>query len=94
MAVLDRPLPGRAHLAPGDEVPEISYEAGGAYATLEGRGEIRASVDGTAGESIAVDGAGLYELTSHPRHEPHRLRLDVIAGTLSVWSLSFAAGVP
>jgi hypothetical protein len=73
---------------------EVDYEAGGAYATIEGRGEIVAALDGAQGEPVAVEGAGLYELASHPRHEAHRLSIRANRGPLSIWSVSFAAGVP
>jgi hypothetical protein len=81
-------------LTEGEDGLELDYEAGGAFATIEGRGEIVAAVDGVAGAPIAVDGAGLYELASHPRHEAHRLSIRVGSGPLSIWSVSFAAGVP
>jgi hypothetical protein len=81
-------------ISAGEDGVETEYDAGGAYATVQGRGEVRAEIDGVAGETIAVDGAGLYELATHPRHESHRLRLEVTGGSVAIWSLSFAAGVP
>jgi Thioredoxin like C-terminal domain len=76
----------------GDRL-EISYEAGGAYATVEGEGQIAIEVDGSATDSIEVTGPALYTLTDHPRHEQHNLALRATAG-LRIWSVSFAAGVP
>jgi hypothetical protein len=76
----------------GDEL-SVPYEAGGAYATVEGRGEIAVDVDGSAADQVAVDGPALYALAEHPRHESHRLLLRPSPG-LRVWSVSFAAGVP
>jgi hypothetical protein len=73
---------------------ELRYEAGGAYATIEGQGELTAALDGERGERIPIEGAGLYELAVHPRHESHRLALDRVTGELRIWSVSFAAGVP
>jgi hypothetical protein len=78
----------------GSEILQIGYEAGGAYATLEGRGTISLALDGQPGEQIVVDGAGLYELAAHPHHEAHRLSLDLVGGEISIWSVSFAPGVP
>jgi hypothetical protein len=78
----------------GSETLELPYEAGGAYATIEGRGEIRLACDDGPGQRIAVEGAGLYELATHPRHEAHRLNLDFVGGEMSIWSVSFAPGVP
>jgi hypothetical protein len=80
-------------LGEGDRL-EVDYEAGGAYATIEGRGELSAALDGEAGETIEVDGAALYKLSAHPRHQSHRLALAWAAGELRIWSLSFAAAVP
>lgn len=72
---------------------EVEYEAGGAYATVEGTGEIALEVDGTAAKPVEVTGPGLYLLAEHPRHEAHRLTLRPSAD-LKIWSVSFAAGVP
>ncbi|MGC1853678.1 MAG: hypothetical protein WA687_14740 [Solirubrobacterales bacterium] len=72
---------------------EIEYEAGGANATVEGRGEIAIELDGATTEPVEVGGPALYPLAEHPRHEAHRLTLRPSPG-LRVWSLSFAAGVP
>lgn len=72
---------------------EVPYEAGGAYVTAEGSGEIAVELDGVAEEPVAVDGAALYALSEHPRHESHTLVLRPSPG-LRLWSVSFAAGVP
>jgi hypothetical protein len=76
----------------GDEL-EIEYEAGGAYATVEGTGEIAVSLDGAAVDPIVVSRPGLYRLIEHPRHEAHDLALSP-SPDLRIWSVSFAAGVP
>jgi hypothetical protein len=76
----------------GDELG-AEYEAGGAYATVEGEGELSVALDGSEELKVSVEGPGLYQLTEHPRHESHRLALRPADG-LRVWSLSFAAGVP
>jgi hypothetical protein len=70
------------------------YEAGGAYATIEGAGRLRVRRDGEAADELAIEGAGLYELAAHPRHEPHRLELSAAEGNPLIWTLSFAPGVP
>jgi hypothetical protein len=75
----------------GDEL-EIPYEAGGAYATVEGSGEIALELDGASTETVRVDGPALYTLAEHPRHEQHSLTLRPSPG-LRIWSLSFAAGM-
>jgi hypothetical protein len=72
---------------------KIDYEAGGAYATVEGNGELRVEVDGEQQSSIAIDEPALFELTKHPRHESHSLALRADPD-LRIWSVSFAAGVP
>jgi hypothetical protein len=76
----------------GDELV-LSYEAGGAFATVEGEGEIGLELDSGRTEAVAVGGAGLYALAEHGRHEAHTATLRPSPG-LRVWSLSFAAGVP
>ena len=57
---------------------DVPYEAGGAYVTLEGTGKLQLSLDGTELDPVALDGARLYELSSHPHHERHRLSLRPI----------------
>jgi hypothetical protein len=72
---------------------DIPYEAGGAYVTVEGGGEIAVELDGQTKDPVLVDGAGLYPLAEHPRNERHSLSLRPSNG-LRIWSVSFAAGVP
>lgn len=79
--------------APGREAIELDYAAGGAFATLDGTGEVRIRLDGAEAGTVAVGDGGLYELVSHERHESHRLRIEPAPG-VRVWSVSFAAGVP
>lgn len=70
----------------------ISYEAGGAYATVEGRGTLTVMVDQGESQPVEVDGPGLYRLAEHREHERHELTLRPNSG-LRVWSISFAAGI-
>jgi len=72
---------------------EIEYEAGGAYATIEGQGMLSVSVDGGAPNSIPIEAPKLYTLTEHAHHEAHSLKLAPSEG-LRIWSVSFAAGIP
>jgi hypothetical protein len=76
-----------------DEELVIEYEAGGAYATVEGIGEIAIELDGGPAGSVEVVGPSLYPLAEHPCHQAHRLALRPSPGLL-VWSVGFAAGVP
>ncbi len=76
----------------GNEL-EVPYEAGGAYMTVEGSGEIAIAIDGNSATRLKIDGPGLYELTNHPRHEHHTISLRPSPG-LRIWSVSFAAGLP
>ncbi len=71
----------------------VPYEAGEAWATVEGDGEITVTLDGEAVGTVAIAGPGLYPLTAHRRHEQHELVLRPSPG-LRLWSVSFAAGVP
>ena len=72
---------------------EFDYEAGGAYAALDGRGEIIARLDGARLDPIAVSHPGLYELIAHQRTERHSLALEASPG-VSIYSLQFAAAPP
>jgi hypothetical protein len=76
----------------GDQL-EVPYEAGGAFATIEGSGEVAVELDGSSTETIVIDGPALYLLAEHQRHEQHSLTLRPSPG-LQIWSLSFSAGVP
>jgi hypothetical protein len=75
----------------GEEL-EIPYEAGGAYATIEGTGALTVLLDDQTA-SIPIEAPALYRLSHHPRHERHTVTLRPSPG-LRIWSLSFAAGVP
>jgi hypothetical protein len=80
--------------AAGDtDALELDYAAGGAFATVDGEGELRVAIDAEPEWVVAVDSPGLYELGAHPRHSSHRLRLRADSG-LAVYSLSFAAAIP
>jgi hypothetical protein len=76
----------------GDKL-EIPYEAGGAYATIEGEGEMTIELDGSALDPIAISGSALYTIVEHPQHEQHTISLQP-SHDLRIWSVSFAAGVP
>jgi hypothetical protein len=72
----------------------LDYQAGGAFATVEGEGEIEVEIDGEWSEPVAVGPRpGLVTLAEHPGHEAHSLLLRP-SPELRVWSLSFAAGMP
>jgi len=71
----------------------VPYEAGGAFATVEGAGEVAVELDGQAIPTVTCDGPALYALVEHLRHESHDLVLRPTPG-LRIWSVSFAAGVP
>jgi hypothetical protein len=76
----------------GDEL-EVPYEAGGAYVTVEGVGELVIELDGSALDPIKIPGPALYKLAEHPKHEQHNVTIRPSAG-LQIWAVSFAAGVP
>jgi hypothetical protein len=75
------------------EALELEYEAGGAFATIEGEGTIEVELDGRPLDATEAVGPALYPLAEHRGHEPHALVLRPSPG-LRVWSVSFAAGVP
>jgi hypothetical protein len=72
---------------------EVEYEAEGAHATVEGKGQIALVLDGEKLEPIEINGAALLPLAERPRHERHTLALRPSPG-LRIWSVSFAAGIP
>ena len=71
----------------------LDYQAGGAYVTVEGEGELQVEIDGEWNTVAAGPSPGLRTLAEHSSHEAHSLVLRPAEGT-KVWSLSFAAGVP
>jgi hypothetical protein len=71
----------------------LPYAAGGAFATVEGEGELAVTLDGEPLGRIECGHPALHPLAEHPRHESHELRLRPDPG-MRVWSVSFAAGVP
>jgi hypothetical protein len=81
--------------APGEEGDwlDVPYEAGGAFATMEGQGRLHVTLDGAELAPIAVDAPALYALAEHECNERHQLLLRPCRG-LRIWSVSFAAGVP
>lgn len=78
---------------PEDGGFELTYEAGGAHASVAGAGALRVALDGGPERTISIAAPGLYDLAEHDRHERHELRVEA-AGGLELYSLSFSAGVP
>ena len=64
------------------------YEAGAAWAVLEGRGEVRVN-----GRTVAVDGPGAYPLVEHPRHTRGVLELELGDG-VTCHATCFTPGLP
>jgi hypothetical protein len=86
--------PSRPWVAGADDGPlQLEYAAEGAWATVDGEGVLRASLDGGPERAVEVEAPGAYELASDGRHRSHRLALRASPG-LSVYAISFAAGVP
>jgi len=75
---------------PGEPL-EIEYAGAGAWAALDGQGGLRIAVDGEPSSTVDLDGPGLYELSSHPEHGMHEVRLD-LEGDVRVWSVAFTPG--
>jgi hypothetical protein len=71
----------------------IDYQAGGAYATVEGDGEVGVEIDGRWSTLPGDPAPGLRTIAEHPRHEAHDLVLRPSPG-VKIWSISFAAGLP
>src|SRR3954447_13762799 len=72
---------------------ELDYEAGGAYATVEGTGTLTVTVDGSDAYQLEINRPRLYTLAENERHESHHLQLVPSPG-LRIWSVSFAAAIP
>ena len=75
----------------GEELT-VEYAAGGAYATVEGEGDLTIELDSSKHASIHVSDPALYTLAEHPGHESHTITLHPSPG-LRIWSISFAAAV-
>lgn len=94
----DEVFPGGSWEQPwtaGEDGKELAldYQAGGAYVTIEGEGELQVEIDGE-GRTIPVGPApGLRTLAEHPGHEAHSLVLRPTPA-VKVWSISFSPGVP
>jgi hypothetical protein len=91
-------LPGGSESEPwrpreGEPALELDYEAGGAWATVDGRGGLRASLDRGPELTIEVEAPGAYELAAHERHEAHHLAVSATPG-VRVYSIGFSAAVP
>jgi hypothetical protein len=86
-------FPGGSWQQPWTDELELDYEAGGAHATIEGQGTLSVTVDGVDTHQLEIDGARLYDLAKHERHQAHHLKLVPSPG-LQIWSVSFAAGIP
>jgi hypothetical protein len=71
----------------------LEYAAGGAYATVEGTGEIAVQLDGAPAATVATTAPALYALAEHSSHEAHIVTLRPSPG-LRVWSISFPAATP
>lgn len=80
----DRPWNGER-----GESLRIEFEAGGAFAAVEGSGELRIRLDAGEPETIAVPRSGLVELVAGEAHRRHRLELEGGPG-VRLYSLQFA----
>jgi hypothetical protein len=71
----------------------FEYESGGAFAAASGTGSLQVELDGRTAADVAIDGPGLYELTSHQASERHEAELRG-GGEALVYSIQFAPGAP
>jgi len=79
----------------GEEADELAveYEAGGAWATVEGAGTLLVGVDGAAPSPFEITEPGVYQLAGHERHGAHTVTLRPDPG-MRIWSVSFDPGLP
>jgi hypothetical protein len=90
----DEVFPGGSETEPWRDGPiELDYAAGGAHASLAGAGRLLISIDGGEEREIQIATPGLVDLATHPRHEPHHLRLEPGDG-IDLYSISFSPGMP
>lgn len=71
---------------------DVEYEGGGAYATAEGTGSLRITLDGEQQVEVEIDGPGLYPLAEHDGHGSHRIGIE-LEGSPAIWSVSFSPAV-
>jgi hypothetical protein len=76
-----------------DDALEFEYEAGGAWASVDGEGELVVAVDAGRPRRVEVPAPGAYELSVHEHHERHAISLN-ISGDVAVYAITFAAGLP
>jgi len=76
----------------GEELT-LEYSGGGAFATVEGAGEVAVELDGGPATTIATTDPALYALAEHSSHEAHIVTLRPTPG-LRIWSVSFPAATP
>jgi hypothetical protein len=86
---ISEPWPGGG---PGEWL-ELDYEAGGAWASVDGVGELVVALDGGGPRRIAVEAPGAYELSAHEHHEHHRMSISASAD-VAIYAITFAAGLP
>jgi hypothetical protein len=77
-------------VAAGDELA-IRYQAAGAFAVLDGAGEVEVLLDGTPLRTVTLEGPRLYELVDSGAHEQHELRLRFMTDARA-YAFSFAPG--
>jgi hypothetical protein len=91
-------VPGAEVVIPTPElVPDgpsisVTYEAGGAFATTEGSGQLTVRLDDRELAPIKVELSGLWPIAEHPAHERHSLELEGERG-VQIHSLQFAPGI-
>ena len=93
----DEVFPGGSESKPwvvqeGDVALELDYEAGGTWATLDGRGSVAVALDGGPELELRIEAPGAYELAAHDHHERHHLNLRPSPG-IEVYAVSFPAGI-
>jgi hypothetical protein len=79
----------------GEEADELAveYEAGGAWATVEGAGTLQVGSDGGEPRPFEITDPGVYQLVEHERHGAHTVSLRPGPG-MRIWSVSFDPGLP
>jgi hypothetical protein len=79
----------------GEEADElvVEYEAGSAWATVEGGGSLLVTVDEGEPRPFEIADPGIYQLAAHDHHGAHTVALRPDPG-MRIWSVSFDPGLP
>lgn len=86
------PFPDRPLRIDDFDALALDFEGGGAYATADGNGLLRVTLDGSVASEVEIDGPGLYRLVETGHHGSHKLGIE-LEGSPEIWSISYSPAV-